>query len=128
MRLLLDTNIIIRSAKGILGKQALGIIEDTSNLLYYSPVSIWEIVIKLQTGKLKPSLDAAETRRGLEGLGCRELPVTSRHALAVNVLSLIHKDPFDRILLAQAQVEGIYLLTADETVAKYPGEIIYIRK
>jgi len=126
VRLLLDTNIIIRSAKGTLSKQALGILEDTSNQLYYSPISIWEIATKLQIGKLKPPLNAKNTRDGLDDMGCRELPVTTRHALAVGALSFVHKDPFDRMLVAQAFVEDMTLITTDSLLRQYAAEVMVV--
>ena len=68
-------------------------------------------------------VDPEVLRTTLVEVGCFELPITSAHAAAVAHLPPIHKDPFDRILIAQAQVEGITLLTADRTVARYPGPI-----
>lgn len=56
-------------------------------------------------------------------VGYEELPVSGEHAVAVDSLPLIHKDPFDRLLIAQAMIEGITLLTADSTIARYPGPI-----
>ncbi len=68
-------------------------------------------------------MDARLLRRGLLDNGYSELAITSEHAVAVDGLPPIHKDPFDRLLVAQAMVEGISLLTADEIVARYPGPI-----
>ena len=128
MTLLLDTHILIWAAAGTVPEKALPYIADENNILLFSPASIWEIVIKSGLGRPGFQVDTPALYRGFLDNGYSELVITGSHALAAGSLPPIHKDPFDRILLAQAQVEGISLLTADETVARYPGEIIYIRK
>jgi PIN domain nuclease of toxin-antitoxin system len=85
--------------------------------------SLWEVVIKRGLGRDDFEADSRLLRRGLLDNGYGELPMGSEHVLAIENLPAIHKDPFDRILIAQAQVEGITLLTADPTVAQYPGPI-----
>ena len=97
--------------------------EDRGNALLFSAASLWEIAIKRGLGRSDFQVDARVLRRGLLDNGYSELPVTSEHAVAIDALPPLHRDPFDRILVAQAQVEGITLVTADETVAKYPGPI-----
>ena len=72
------------------------------------------------------SIGAASFYHGLLGAGYQELPISGRHALLVSSLPLLHKDPFDRILLAQAASEGIPLLTSDEFLKQYPGSVIFI--
>lgn len=81
------------------------------------------MVIKNGLGRPDFQVDAHLLRRGLVDNGYLELPITSQHTLAVSHLPDIHKDPFDRILVAQAESEGFLLLTADELVAGYPGPI-----
>ena len=72
---------------------------------------------------MKLLLDPHLPRRGLLENGYEELAITGAHAVAVDLLPPIHRDPFDRILVAQAQIEGLALLTTDEIVARYPGPI-----
>ena len=85
--------------------------------------SLWEVAIKSGLGRTDFDVDPRLLRRGLLENGYVELDVTGAHAAAVDLLPPIHKDPFDRILIAQARIEGIMLLTADEVVARYPGPI-----
>ncbi len=92
--------------------------------VYVSSASIWEIAIKWRIGKIEedPEIVAAK----LESAGLRELPVTNRHAVAVGRLPLLHNDPFDRLLVAQAITEGLHLLTADTHLAGYSDLVIAI--
>ena len=85
--------------------------------------SLWEITIKRGLGHADFQVDARVLRRGLLDNGYQELPIGSKHTVSVDSLPPIHKDPFDRILVAQATVEGITLLTADALVGQYPGPI-----
>jgi PIN domain nuclease of toxin-antitoxin system len=110
-------------APGQLSRAAVTLFEDPGNDLCFSAVSIWEAAIKSALQKKDFKVDARDLRRDLINNGYTELPVTSRHAVAVYDLPPIHKDPFDRLLIAQATVEGITLLTADAKIAKYPGPI-----
>jgi PIN domain nuclease of toxin-antitoxin system len=96
---------------------------DERSELFFSALTIWETAIKSALQKRDFKVDARALRRGLLTNGYRELPITSEHAVAVYSLPHIHKDPFDRLLIAQATVEGITLLTADRQIAKYPGPI-----
>ena len=91
--------------------------------LLFSAASIWEIAIKNDLSRDDFKVDARLLRRGLLDNDYTELTITSAHVVFVESLPLIHKDPFDRILVAQATAEGITLLTADSTVARYPGPI-----
>ena len=91
--------------------------------LVFSAASLWEIAIKNGLGRASFSVDPRLLRRSLSENDYRELPITGAHATAVDLLPPIHKDPFDRILIAQARIEGLTLLTADNTVARYPGPI-----
>jgi PIN domain nuclease of toxin-antitoxin system len=106
-----------------LSEQARSLLEDPGNELLFSPVSLWEIAIKRGLGRADFQVDARVLRRGLLDNGYVELPLTGEHAVAVEGLPPLHKDPFDRILVAQAMVEGIVLLTADTMVAQYPGPV-----
>jgi PIN domain nuclease of toxin-antitoxin system len=84
---------------------------------------LWEVAIKHGFGRTDFRVDARLLRRGLLDNGYDELLITSEHAVALDSLPPIHKDPFDRILVAQSMVEGITLLTADPLVAQYPAPI-----
>ena len=85
--------------------------------------SLWEVAIKNGLGRADFSVDPSLLRRGLLENGYTELPVTGAHAVAVHGLPPIHKDPFDRLLVAQALIEGVTLVTMDEVVRRYPGPI-----
>ncbi|MEW5787802.1 MAG: type II toxin-antitoxin system VapC family toxin [Pseudomonadota bacterium] len=125
MKLLLDTHLLLWSA-GLpdrLPPAARALIEDPENSLCFSAASLWETTIKRGLGRDDFQVDVALLRRGLLDNGYQEIPIDSRHAIAVDSLPPLHKDPFDRILVAQAAVEGITLLTADAMVACYPGPI-----
>lgn len=91
--------------------------------LLFSAASIWEIAIKRGLGRSDFRVDPALLRRGLLENGYDELPINGRHALGVNRLPDLHRDPFDRMLVAQAVEEGVLLLTSDAQVARYPGPI-----
>ena len=125
MKLLLDTQLLLWSAgkPERLSTAARALIEALDNELFFSSASLWEVVIKRGLGRDDFKVDARLLRRGLLDNGYSELPIGSEHVVAIDNLPAIHKDPFDRILVAQAQVEGITLLTADSTLAKYPGPI-----
>ena len=125
MNLLLDTHVLLWAAGASrqLSADARGLIEDPENELVYSAASIWEVAIKRGLEREEFNADPRLLRRGLLENGYVELPVSGAHAAAVDLLPPIHKDPFDRILIAQAQIEGLTLLTADEVVARYPGPI-----
>ncbi|MDR3338224.1 MAG: type II toxin-antitoxin system VapC family toxin [Treponema sp.] len=126
MKLLIDTHILIWAAADTLPEKAVPYISDLENILLFSSASIWEVVIKKNLNRPDFTIDPFLLYRGLLDNGYRELDITSRHVLLVNDLPPLHKDPFDRILLAQAKAEGAILLTSDETVARYPGMIIHI--
>ena len=125
MKLLLDTHLLLWAAwePDKLSPAALDLIEDTANDLTFSSASIWEFAIKASLGRPDFSGDARVLRRALVDNGYAELAVTSDHALELGRLPPIHKDPFDRMLVAQAVAEGITLLTADPVVAAYEGPI-----
>jgi PIN domain nuclease of toxin-antitoxin system len=125
VKLLLDTHLLLWTAgeSDRLSGKARKLIEAEENELFFSSGSLWEIVSKRGLGREDFKVDARLLRRGLLDNGYSELPIGSEHVVAIENLPPIHKDPFDRILIAQAQVEGITLLTADPTVGKYAGSI-----
>jgi len=99
------------------------IIGDDRNQLMFSAASLWEIAIKPSLGREDFRADARLLRRGLLDNGYDELAVGGDHAVAITNLPPIHKDPFNRMLVAQSVVEGILLLTADPVIAQYPGPL-----
>jgi len=125
MKLLLDTHLLLWAA-GMpekLSAAARALLEADDAELFFSAASLWEIAIKRGLGRADFQVDARLLRRGLLDNGYSELPIGSEHAVAIDSLPPIHKDPFDRLLVAQATVEGIILLTADSLVAQYPGPV-----
>lgn len=125
MNLLLDTHIVLRAARGVdLGAGLRRLLEDPANRLVFSAASIWEIAIKSGLGRPDFDVPSGVFRRGLLEAGYEELPVTGTHAAALQGLPALHRDPFDRILVAQAMVESLTLLTADRTILAYPGPIL----
>jgi PIN domain nuclease of toxin-antitoxin system len=98
-------------------------IDDMANELMFSPASIWEVAVNSGRKRAGFSVDPRLLRRGLLDNDYRELAITGEHAAAVANLSALHKDPFDRLLIAQATVDGVIPLTADRVVAQYPGPI-----
>ena len=89
----------------------------------FSAASLWEIVVKRGLGRVDFQVDPRLLRRGLLDNGYGELAIGSEHVMAIDGLPPIHKDPFDRLLVAQSMVEGITLLTADPVVAQYPAPV-----
>lgn len=129
MTVLLDTHVLLWAAgfPDRLSRGARELIENEETELLYSAASVWEVAIKSGLGRRDFDVDPRILRRGLLENGYRELAVTGAHAAAVDLLPPIHQDPFDRILIAQARIEGVILLTADRTVGRYPGSIRVIR-
>ena len=121
MILLLDTHLLLWAAgePQRLSAKARALLLDPSNQLVFSSASLWEISIKNGLERPDFNVDPRRLWRMLLVNGYRELSVMSEHTVAVNNLPPLHKDPFDRILVAQARVEGLTLLTADKTVASY---------
>lgn len=126
MKLLLDTHLLLWAAEGSdrLPARAYELMSDPQNELLFSVASLWEIVIKNGLKRDDFQVDARLLRRSLLDNGYVELPILSEHAVAIDALPPIHKDPFDRLLIAQATVEGAPLLTDDATVARYPGPVL----
>ena len=125
MNLLLDTHLLLWVAIGSekLSAEARNMISNNANRVYFSAVSIWEVVIKNGLQREDFHMDPYLLRRGLIDNGYEELAITSAHTLGLAHLPPIHKDPFDRLLAAQAEFEGFLLLTSDAVVAEYPGPI-----
>ena len=125
MKLLLDTHLLLWAAgePKRLPKDILTLLEDEDNELMFSAASLWEVAIKSGLGRKDFRVEARLLRRGLLDNGYSELPIVSDHVVVIESLPPIHKDPFDRVLVAQATVEGITLLTNDPVVAQYPGPI-----
>jgi PIN domain nuclease of toxin-antitoxin system len=128
VKLLLDTHLLLWAAgqPERLSKKARSLIEKDEHELFFSSGSLWEIVIKRSLHRDDFKVDARVLRRGLLDNGYSELPIASEHVVAIDGLPQHHKDPFDRVLVAQAIVEGITLLTSDPTVARYGGSIALV--
>jgi PIN domain nuclease of toxin-antitoxin system len=125
VKLLLDTHLLIWAADSIerVPTGARALMADPKNELLFSVASIWEIAIKRGLNRSDFQVDTRMLRRGLIDNGYCELPILSGHVVAIDALPPIHKDPFDRLLIAQAIVEGITLLTDDVIVAQYQGPV-----
>ncbi len=125
MKLLLDTHVLLWAAAQPerLSAKTRRLLADPQNLLLFSAASLWEIAIKRGLRRKDFQVDPRLLRRGLLDNGYQELPILSDHVVAIESLPAIHKDPFDRLLVAQATVEGLTLLTLDPIIASYPGPI-----
>ncbi|MCY3913620.1 MAG: type II toxin-antitoxin system VapC family toxin [Chloroflexi bacterium] len=125
MTFLLDTHLLLWVAGDPtrLTPESRSLLDDPAAELMFSTASIWEVVIKRALGRSDFRVDPQLLRDGLLQHGYSELAIRSEHALAVGLLPVIHNDPFDRILMAQAQVENITLLTMDKRLTQYPAPI-----
>lgn len=125
MKLLLDTHLLLWAAgqPERLSRAALKLLDDPHNELLFSAASLWEIALKSTLGRDDFRVEPRLLRRGLLDNGYAELPVTSQHAVSIDGLPPLHKDPFDRLLLAQALTEGVTLVTSDAQLARYPGPV-----
>jgi PIN domain nuclease of toxin-antitoxin system len=125
MKLLLDTQLLLWAAgqPERLPTAARKMIDDARNQLMFSAASLWEVAIKSGLGRGDFVADARLLRRGLMDNGYDELAIVGEHAVAIASLPPIHRDPFDRMLVAQSAIAGIQLLTADPVVAQYPGPV-----
>lgn len=122
MRLLLDTHIALWgiTAESTLGEEFLDRLRHDPEI-FLSPVTLWEITIKQTAGKLGGPPDLAERVRDM---GFRELPITHAHGTAAGRLPVHHRDPFDRMLVAQARTEGLSLVTRDADIHKYDVDLL----
>ena len=125
MKLLLDTHLLLWAASGSenLPEEARALIVEPGTEPVASAASLWEVAIKAALGRADFRVDPHLLRRGLLDNGYEELPIAGAHAVEAGLLPPLHGDPFDRMLIAQARVEGILLLTADRRLARYPGPI-----
>lgn len=125
MSYLFDTQILVWAAREPerLDEETVLRLKDMRTKRVFSVASVWESAIKLGLDRPGFRFDLMALRSGLLVRGFLELSITSQHALAVQHLPLLHRDPFDRMLVAQAAVEGLVLITADKTIAQYPGPI-----
>jgi PIN domain nuclease of toxin-antitoxin system len=125
MKFLLDTHFILWLPIGGRGirRNARALLGSSDNEFLFSVASLWEIALKRARYRNTFGFDVREIRFQMIENGYEELPISGKHVLGMEALAPIHKDPFDRLLIAQAIVEGITLLTVDATVARYPGPI-----
>lgn len=125
MKMLLDTHLLLWAAGSPerLPIEVCKLLEDDSNEPFFSAASLWEIAIKNSLGRNDFQVDPRILRRGLLDNGYNELSITGSHVVFIQSLPPIHKDPFDRILIAQATLEGITLFTSDLIIAEYSGPI-----
>jgi PIN domain nuclease of toxin-antitoxin system len=127
VRLLLDTHTLLwaMTKSRTLPQSARRLIEGARNELFFSAISIFEIASKRASGRRSAPAVAADIVADLAlRAGLREVPVTQAHAAAVETLAISHPDPYDRLLLAQAQIEGLQLVTHDENLARYDSRTI----
>jgi PIN domain nuclease of toxin-antitoxin system len=121
VRLLLDTHLLLWAAARStrLPREARELLQDDNNDIYYSAASIWEIAIKSSLRRKDFRVDLIQLLGILPEMGLIELPVTGAHAAAVTGLPFIHRDPFDRLLIAQSLVEPLTLMTNDALLNRY---------
>ena len=125
MKLLLDTHVLLW-ALGDVKRLSLNVrrqIEDPDNDVLFSAASIWEIAIKSSQGRSDFSIDPRVIDREARVAGFAELPISAGHALAVQGLPSHHRDPFDRLLIAQALTEPAWLYTSDKLLVRYEGPV-----
>jgi len=127
MKVLLDTHTFLwwDGDPGKLSAHALELCQNPENTLLLSAASIWEMQIKIQLGKLKIELPLADIIEQQEGNGVETLPVHVSHVLELSNLPFHHKDPFDRLLIAQARIEEAVIMTADPVVAQYAVKVVW---
>lgn len=128
MKLLLDTHIVLWAAytPDRLSPRARKYLSDAGNTLVFSVATIWEITIKRSLNRPDFTADPNVLRQALLANDYEELPIFSKHALAVAALPPMHSDPFDRLLLAQAVVEEMTLVTSDRNISRYEGPILTV--
>lgn len=120
---LLDTHVLIWwwTDNPRLGRQARAVLQDPANTLFLSSVSVWEIVVKRKAGRLELAGSLAELAADPD---FQPLPITSKHAALVETLPDLHRDPFDRMLIAQAKCDDLVLVSADRAVQAYPVDLL----
>lgn len=127
MKLLLDTHLLLWAAArpDKLSPEAIRLMSDEGNLLHYSVASLWEVAIKSAMGRQDLHVDTRRFRRMLQAHGYQEVAIVGEHATSVEALPPLHKDPFDRMLIAQARSDALLLITSDALLAGY-GEGIHV--
>jgi PIN domain nuclease of toxin-antitoxin system len=127
MRLLVDTHLLLWAAARSrrLPRQARELLEDAGNEVHFSAASLWEIAIKAALGKRSFNVDLAMLRPALDEMGFLELPVTGAHVERLATLPPVHRDPFDRMLVAQSLAEPLILLTNDRALEGY-GDVVRV--
>lgn len=125
MNLLLDTQLLLWSVfrSSRLRTQARELLEDSSREVFFSVASLWEISIKYALDRKDFPFDPRRVRSGALAMGFSELSISSEHTFQTTQLPHLHKDPFDRLLIAQAVVENLTLITSDKKISRYPGVI-----
>lgn len=129
MRLLLDTQVVIWFLAGSarINADLRATLVDRNNAVFVSVVTGWELAIKVGLGKLQMPPDLRMWLPGeLEASGLGVLPVSLQHALSVEPLPLHHRDPFDRLLIAQARAENMTLVTADPWFSQYDVRLLHV--
>lgn len=116
MRFLLDTNVLVWSIAESLRPEIMQVLGDPENDLFVSDVSLWELAIKTGLGKLTTPPDVEEQ---MDRLGMKGVSLNRQHIAAYRTLPLLHRDPFDRMLVAQAKIENLILVTRDRVLADY---------
>ena len=129
MRILLDTHVLLWAVGDSerLPESARKWLEDSNNEVFFSAASLWEIAIKASLGREDFRVDPAQILEVMPETGFSELPINAAHAVEVYRLPLIHKDPFDRLLVAQSKVEPMLLLTNDDLLVQYSDNVRLIR-
>ena len=127
MKYLLDTHIILWAALDVkkLSRKAKGILENSDNILYFSPVSLWEISIKHAKHPDQMSITSERAKELALKMGLIELPVRSRHGVDIANLPDIHNDPFDRIIISQAMKHSFAIITSDTVISQYEVETVW---
>ena len=128
MKCLLDTHIIIWAAVDVnrLSRKARSILENPENVLYFSPVSLWEISIKHAKHPKQMAMTSERAKELALKMGFIELPVRSRHGVDIAKLPDIHGDPFDRMLVTQARSDGMLLISHDDKVIAYGESVVKV--
>ena len=128
MKYLLDTHIILWAALDVkrLSRKARAILENPENVLYFSPISLWEISIKHEKHQKQMAITSERAKELALKMGFIELPVRSRHGVDIAKLPSVHGDPFDRMLITQARSDGLVLISHDDTVIAYGESVMKV--
>lgn len=128
MNLLLDTHLLLwaAGADDLLSPEADALVKDPANTLWFSVASLWEVAIKRALDRPDFRTEASVLRAGLLSNGYAELAVEGRHVISLATLPMRHRDPFDRMLVAQAMAEGMSLATADRRLGAYGGPVLLV--